>query len=70
MCVQRHCTAFVCGVFVQFRVISHACCTIPMGQVHNRLWVLRQSHNVDTTSFYEASNVFAFVLNYERNDKK
>lgn len=42
MYVQMHCTASVCGVFVQFGAISHACCTIPKGQVYNGLWVLRQ----------------------------
>lgn len=36
-----------------------------MGQVNNRLWVLLQSLYVDTTRFYEASDVFAYVLNYD-----
>lgn len=31
---------------------SHACSTIPMGQVYNRLWVLCESHYVYTTCFY------------------
>lgn len=58
MCVKLHCTAFVCGVFVQFGIISHI--SAPFLWDRSVIDLLRQSHYVDITSFYMASNVFAF----------